>query len=70
MEDFRTINVSNYDEALSVVGSLFLFSEVLQLIRDGKQGVDDFLKVYIKGMEGSILFTRYEVVVNKQHNLN
>ena len=67
MEDFRTINVSNYDEALSVVGSLLLFSEVLQLIRDGKQGADDFLKVYIKGKDQSILFTRYEVVVNKQH---
>ena len=67
MEDFRTINVSNYDEALSVAGSLLLFSEVLQLIRDGKQGVDNFLEVHIKGIEGSILFTRYEVVVNKQH---
>lgn len=65
MEDFRTITVSNYDEALSVVGSLLLFSEVLQLIRDGKQGADDFLKVYIKGKDQSILFTRYEVVVKK-----
>ena len=67
MEDFRTINVSNYDEALKEAEKLLLFSEVLVMIRDGKQGVDDFLKVYIKGMEGSILFTRYEVVVNKQH---
>lgn len=70
MEDFRTITVSNYDEALSVAGSLLLFSEVLELIRNAKQGADDFLKVYIKGKDQSILFTRYEVVVNKQHPLD
>lgn len=70
MEESRTITVYSYDEALKEAEKLLLFSEVLVMIREGKQGVDDFLTVYIKDPYQVILFTRYEVVVNKQHNLD
>lgn len=62
MEEFRTIPVYSYDEALKEAEKLLLFSEVLAMIREGKQGANDFLKVYIKDPYQVILFTRYEVV--------